>query len=175
MLLLPLLALLGSTIAVCDSPDPLFVRMAGDWSGQGEKNYPLSGRVSDVQIRVHSWVDGGILYSDNDVTETPRAGGAPSHYARAYWVRPAAGAAGHYELGSGTVTSGLAGATGGFTEQTGGAPSCFEVTQDLGGDYVIRSRTEFPGEDATLYTETGWHGETRISETKLEFRRIPAP
>lgn len=142
--------------------------MQGHWLGKGERHYLQSGRRVEVEIEVESRVVDDRLVSENRIREQ----GKPE-YNRIYWVRADQEFPGRYVLGYGTAESPPApGARGHFDFVSD--PALFEVVQSFGGNppLWIRSVTEFQG-DQSFYNETGWHGETQLSETQIRFLRIP--
>ena len=142
--------------------------MEGHWHGHGVRNYPISGRQVQVDAEVQTSYEvirgQTALVSQNQITESA-SNTPPRTYQSTYWVRPSEGVpqSDHYELGA--QGSDQAGSTGVLTSDGG-----FEVEQDLGNGYVVRSRTEFQ-QDRTIYSDTFTVGNEIQSQTHIEYRR----
>jgi hypothetical protein len=147
-------------------PDPLFARMQGEWFGEGERTQTISGRKVRLEAEVTSAVEGDRLVSRNQLREVPESPDEPKrHYVRVYWIARASGA--EYELGYGTGNDSRVSAQGRLDGNV------FEVEQNIGGEpaFIVISRTEFLQDGITDYVETGWNGQTQVSETRIRYRR----
>ncbi|MGZ3698648.1 MAG: hypothetical protein ACXWP5_10955, partial [Bdellovibrionota bacterium] len=152
---------LAST-SVFASDDPLFQRMAGHWTGEGDRVYPLANRRGQVQIEVTSVEKDGKLISTNRITELLVGEKKPRVTVRTYWIRAKDGAPGQYELGY--QQSDQVAATGTLNGEI------FDVDQKMGSNLSVHSTTEFNG-DHCVYNEDWRQGETQVTETVIKYSR----
>ncbi len=143
--------------------DPLFLRMVGQWHGEGEKK-AANGQIVRVETEVFATVENEVLISVNDFKEFTSETNV-KQYRRIYWMR--ATGDGQYELGYGQDPRSGAASYGKLDGNV------FSSIQDLGGNpaLIVESRTEFLPMDETVYTETVSHGPSKISERTIRYRR----
>jgi hypothetical protein len=165
--------------------DPLFLKMAGQWVGEGERVSVGTQRTIRLEARMDSLVgsDSLLLNSRNWIRELTVEGsgirsGEPKEYVRNLWVRSQApeqdALPREYRLGygSGDVDPlAWAQALGNFDGDR------FEVRQELGGapTYVVISTTRFLSEDETDFVERAFHGNEELAVTRIRYRRVTAP
>ena len=140
--------------------------MEGDWLGQGDQTYLISGRRQALTIQVHSFVEGDHLVSQSHVEVTPE-GGIPSSSDRTIWFKADVERPGRYFVGTGlepdpavTAEADFDGATLSFEQKIGGTPP-----------YFTRSATVFT-DAQSVYTETGWHGQVQLSKASINYVRV---
>ena len=143
------------------APDPLFEKMAGIWSGEGERVQSVSGRHFRIQTHTVTSAQGEKLLSHNEITETDSDAQIKA-YVRDYWIRPNPGQSGDYDLGvEDQVTS-----------QRHYDGDVLAVEQSFGGSppFVIHSRTQFD-DLGSLYEESVLYGDHSISQTRIRYHR----
>ena len=154
------------------SIDPLFLRMVGDWTGEGERFFPQESRHTHFMAKVSTLVEGDLLISQNEITETQVPTGPARTYSRVYWIRKKAGTPELlYELGYGsTVTDSIAGE--GKLEG-----NRFKMNQNMGGNppLMFESQTEFVSENESLYVDTLQQGGGKLSSSHIKYLRTTLP
>ena len=161
-------ALLCISIAHADT-DPLLSKMEGKWHGHGIRTYAISERqiTVDADVETSDIQVGGqlALLSQNRITES--APNTPSRtYMTIYWVRPAQGRPGSYELGA---QNSIQPSSSGSLDSDG----IFRVEQDLGGGnppFMVKSETQFLPEH-TIYSDTFSNGTAVQSQTRIDYQR----
>lgn len=155
--------------------DPLFIRMIGQWSAQGERISLKTGRKVHLQAKVTSSLINNVLFSTNEWTETlitedPHPP-PPRRYILRYWIRPKVNRSYEYELGSVEKPSTITG-NGVFTD------SLFQVTQFFKGppEFEIFSQTQFNPLhfNESHYIEKVWMNASPHSESHVLYQRIPS-
>jgi hypothetical protein len=160
-------ALSSSSAQTATSQDPLFLRMEGHWTGHGTRNYPISGRTTEVAAEVNSSVSvvngQERLVSDNKITETA-VGSAPQTYQSVYWIEAKPDQSGEYSLGVGQSS------TSNGSLLNDGDVAAFVSDQELGNDYKIHSETQF-NELGPLFTEITTNGNKVILKSVIQYQR----
>ncbi len=162
-------------IALSTTAPNFFHKMEGHWSATGSRRQTFSGKETRIEMDTQTSVQNETLISQSTVKEVDVASGGVRIYGTAFWMRAHSPAseglatdAVLVDLGSGDDPSlTVATSTGSFQNGT------LVVIQHFAGDYLIRSETEFTADPSqTHYREATYHGETLLSETALEYRKI---
>ena len=160
--------LIASTVSgalAAPAPD-FFGKMVGHWTATGSRHQSLSGRETRIEMDTQTSVQNETLVSENIVKEVDVASGRVRLYGTAFWMRAQDSTVVY--LGSGTDAEATPPSSSGKFEN-----GTLTVTQDFGGDYVIRSESEFTADPTlTHYREFTYHGEILLSETALEYRKV---
>jgi hypothetical protein len=181
---------LSGSIALAGVPqtDPLFALMQGTWEGHGLRIQTVSSHRVRLDVETEAHLDANAkLQSRNRFVETRvddkgnNVGPAKS-YERSYWLRSTVCPAGPitpagmfcYELGYGEGDLEIITSQGRFDGRM------LEVTQEISRQdgaalpLIVRSRTDFStavSEGVTDYVDTVWHGQRKLTESHIFYRR----
>ena len=162
--------------------DPLYLKMAGQWVGQGERVLSGTHRTVRLEARLDALLreDQQRLNSRSWIRELALEGPGsdptePKESVRLSWLQPkdpnADALPRLYNVGFGTGDAvDRPSAQGTFDGYA------LEVRQEMGGNpsYLVISTTRFLSENETDFVERAFHGTEELAVTRIRYRRVEA-